>query len=315
MKRFRNLVAVLNGGPGDAQLQRRANALALANGAALTYCAPHEEPPVSLLKKSRLYRELDRLVEKERRSSLDRAVEAATNAGIAAEALMLRGKTFVAVIQAVLLRGHDLVLYPDDETTSLHRPLFGSTATHLLRKCPCPVWVLKPSREAEDGRIRKVLAAINAATGIPSEQELNTKILELATSLARREGAETHVVHCWAVYGESLLASRGRMTPEELDEYRAETLRIHRKALEDAVARFVADGHDVRMLLRKGDPGLMIPELAETLPADVVVMGTVARTGINGVFIGNTAESVLQRIGCSVLAVKPDGFSSPVSLE
>jgi hypothetical protein len=63
MRRFRNLVAVLNGGPGDAELQRRATALALANGAALTYCAPHEKPPVTLLKKSRLYRELERLAD------------------------------------------------------------------------------------------------------------------------------------------------------------------------------------------------------------------------------------------------------------
>lgn len=228
---------------------------------------------------------------------------------------MLEGKTFVAVIRAVLHRGHDLVLYPDDETTSLHSALFGSTATHLLRKCPCPVWVLKPSTGSEDGRFRRVLAAINAGTDSPSEQELNTKILELATSLARREGAETHVVHCWAVYGESLLASRGRMTPEELDEYRTQTLNTHRDALEGALGRFVAEGHDIRTHLRKGDPGLMIPELAETLPADVVVMGTVARTGINGVFIGNTAEHVLQRIGCSVMAVKPDGFASPVSPE
>jgi nucleotide-binding universal stress UspA family protein len=44
-------------------------------------------------------------------------------------------------------------------------------------------------------------------------------------------------------------------------------------------------------------------------------MGTVARTGMNGVFMGNTAEAVLQRIGRSVLAVKPDGFRSPDSLE
>lgn len=85
MKRFRNLVAVLNGGPGDAELRRRANALALANGAALTYCAPHEEPQVPLLKKSRLYRELDRLVENERRTSLDRAVKEARDAGVTAD--------------------------------------------------------------------------------------------------------------------------------------------------------------------------------------------------------------------------------------
>jgi nucleotide-binding universal stress UspA family protein len=44
-------------------------------------------------------------------------------------------------------------------------------------------------------------------------------------------------------------------------------------------------------------------------------MGTVARTGINGLLMGNTAEMILTQIDCSVLAVKPQGFVSPVTLE
>jgi len=58
-----------------------------------------------------------------------------------------------------------------------------------------------------------------------------------------------------------------------------------------------------------------IPRLAKSLEADLVVMGTVARTGVAGLFIGNTAEAILEQIECSVLAVKPEGFETPVSLE
>jgi nucleotide-binding universal stress UspA family protein len=47
---------------------------------------------------------------------------------------------------------------------------------------------------------------------------------------------------------------------------------------------------------------------------DVLVMGTVARGGIPGMLIGNTAERVLRKLPCSVLTVKPDGFESPVRL-
>jgi nucleotide-binding universal stress UspA family protein len=43
-------------------------------------------------------------------------------------------------------------------------------------------------------------------------------------------------------------------------------------------------------------------------------MGTVGRVGIPGLFIGNTAEEIFQTTACSVLAVKPDGFISPVEL-
>jgi nucleotide-binding universal stress UspA family protein len=44
-------------------------------------------------------------------------------------------------------------------------------------------------------------------------------------------------------------------------------------------------------------------------------MGTVARIGIPGLLIGNTAETILDQLDCSVLAVKPPGFVSPVALD
>ena len=47
---------------------------------------------------------------------------------------------------------------------------------------------------------------------------------------------------------------------------------------------------------------------------DLVVMGTVGRAGISGFITGNTAKRLLPRIPCSLLAVKPPGFQSPVSL-
>jgi nucleotide-binding universal stress UspA family protein len=43
-------------------------------------------------------------------------------------------------------------------------------------------------------------------------------------------------------------------------------------------------------------------------------MGTVARTGIEGLLIGNIAETILRRVDSSVLAVKPHGFETPVRL-
>lgn len=56
------------------------------------------------------------------------------------------------------------------------------------------------------------------------------------------------------------------------------------------------------------------PMLAKQIEADLVVMGTVARTGVPGFIMGNTAETILNQIDCSVLAVKPPGFTTPVTL-
>jgi len=58
-----------------------------------------------------------------------------------------------------------------------------------------------------------------------------------------------------------------------------------------------------------------VPAIAHELAVDLVVMGTVARTGIAGFFMGNTAESILTQLDCSVLTIKPPGFISPITLE
>ena len=42
--------------------------------------------------------------------------------------------------------------------------------------------------------------------------------------------------------------------------------------------------------------------------------GDTPGTGVQGFFIGNTAENVLQHVDCSVLAVKPKGFVTPVKM-
>jgi len=62
-----------------------------------------------------------------------------------------------------------------------------------------------------------------------------------------------------------------------------------------------------------GDAKYIVPAAARDLDVDLIVMGTVARVGIPGFFMGNTAESILNQIDCSVLTIKPSGFVSPVS--
>ncbi len=66
--------------------------------------------------------------------------------------------------------------------------------------------------------------------------------------------------------------------------------------------------------LRRGSPARIIRSVADEIEADLMVMGTVCRAGAAGFLIGNTAETVLGDITCSILALKPDGFVSPIEL-
>jgi universal stress protein E len=79
---------------------------------------------------------------------------------------------------------------------------------------------------------------------------------------------------------------------------------------QDAMDYIKPQGH-----LLKGAARKEVPALAKHLQVDCIVMGTVARTGVRGFIMGNTAETILEQIACSVLAIKPPGFVTPVTLE
>jgi len=64
----------------------------------------------------------------------------------------------------------------------------------------------------------------------------------------------------------------------------------------------------------KGDPKQIIQQQVEQLGPDLLVIGSVARTGLSGLLMGNTAEAVLNEVDCSVAIVKPAGFKSPIHL-
>jgi len=235
---------------------------------------------------------------------------------------VLNGTCFLEIIRQVLIDGHDLVIKAPENLTWLDR-LLGSDDMNLLRECPCPVWLVKPQTEKSYGRI---LAAVDVDDAYPpaelkSRQALNQQILEMSASLALSDFAELHIVAAWHAIGESAMRSAFIRTPEkEITTYVEQVKRRHEVSL-DALMHGVfgtLDRNDIEYInprthLVKGWAHQEIPAMAKQLSTDVVVMGTVARTGVPGFIMGNTAETILNQIDCSVLAIKPPGFETPVT--
>ena len=94
-----------------------------------------------------------------------------------------------------------------------------------------------------------------------------------------------------------------------------QTRAAHQQRFDELLGRFNLPELKPRLHLVEGEAGTVIPQLAGKERIDLIVMGTLARAGLEGYFIGNTAETVLQRVACSVLTVKPEGFVSPVILD
>ncbi len=85
-------------------------------------------------------------------------------------------------------------------------------------------------------------------------------------------------------------------------------------SLDEFLDDFEEDRSRFQSHLVKGSPETVLPEWVAEHDIDLIVMGTVARTGVAGLLIGNTAERVLPQVPCSIVALKPEGFRTPVEL-
>jgi nucleotide-binding universal stress UspA family protein len=138
-------------------------------------------------------------------------------------------------------------------------------------------------------------------------------VMDLASSLADRESAQFNVVHAWKMSGESMLRDgRSRLSQSEYSLLINLTETSHRDHLQALLNGYGMSVDDSSVHLLHGDASRVIHHVADSIHADLIVMGTVGRSGVPGLFIGNTAEDLLQNTNTSILAVKPAGFVSPV---
>ncbi len=253
--------------------------------------------------------DLQALLEEEIKSELEQSAAELKSTGIRVRTVVSSSNhPFLKVIQQVQSKKHDLVMMLADGVTRIRDQLFGTLSMHLMRKCPCAVWVVKPSRRR---KLRNVFAAVDPDPGNPTRDQLNTEILKRAAAIAQNNGANLHVIHAWRTLGSDAHRNRRWISKYEVRMHAEKVAEAHRQRLNKLLKKQL-DGTEITHMLQ-GQPGIVIPETVTELKGDLLVMGTVCRTGIPGFFIGNTAETILNQVDCSVLTVKPKGFVSPVN--
>lgn len=240
----------------------------------------------------------ERGVSDEQRATLDHVVQRFSDAEVRAQLLVSEDKPWLALIQETLRHPTGLVLVGKHAKRSEGTKI-GIVAAKLMRKCPVPVWVVKPDSHAVPG-------SVVAATGLA---DVDQSVLELAGWIARRAHAPLHAVHAFHLTMEEQLAGarHGAEDPR----------RAHHDKAVDAITRQLEGagmGDIARIHVACASPVKAILEAVAEFEAELLVMGTLAREGIPGLLVGNTAEKVLPRADCSLLTVKPRSFVSPVRL-
>ncbi|WP_448093394.1 universal stress protein [Pseudomonas lini] len=191
-----------------------------------------------------------------------------------------------------------LIIKDANEESALKRVFFTPLDWQLLRDCPVPVHLVT---NALNPRPRNVLAIVDVLRSEDQDLVFNDQIIDAATKLAELCEARIELVHVYdwtAVYAQdmgmgTLPLATGLYEALGAAQYEAFTALAERHGVPTECRHFI-----------EGAPLPSICEFAEDHCTDVIVMGTVQHTGLNKL-LGTTAEQLLHRAPCSVLAIKP----------
>ncbi|WP_258240328.1 universal stress protein UspE [Pseudidiomarina homiensis] len=220
--------------------------------------------------------------------------------------VLWHNRPYEAIIETAINGQNDIIVKATHPHEGLAHLIFTPTDWHLLRKAPCLVLLVKEHEWPENG---KVLAAIHTTGESEHHDSLNTRITESAQRFAKCLHSEVHLVNAYPGAPVTIAAE----IPEfDTANYREVIAENHQKALAAHAEQFSIA--PAQQHVREGLPEQVIPELAEELDAELVVLGTIGRTGFSAALLGNTAEHVIEQVNCDLLAVKPAGFESPVKV-
>ena len=309
MHSFLRILFVSHGAADETEGLKQAMSLVRNNGAELEILVVCPEFPKNLPDYRKKYEDL---LVKQAEASVGatrtalKIAEAALPVVIRVESGDLPG---TRIIRHVLRHDFDLVV---KEAESKEGGVgFKAMDMELLRKCPCTLWLCRPIRQRHDDI--HVAVAVDPESEEKAARDLSLRLLQLAYSLSETCSKDLSIISCWDYEYENDLRSNVwiKISEEELLKTVTEARSTSGAKLKKLIGESgIGNAHHVHHV--RGRPDQIIPSLVEDKKVDILVMGTVARTGIPGFIIGNTAENIVQKLSCSLLALKPGGFISPV---
>lgn len=307
MEQYKKILVITDLGMKSTPALTRATALAYKTGATLHLCLIDYSNTLSSLRHvdSSAASTIIDLHMKSRLAWLKEQSGVLKREGIKAEFSAVWGKPAEQMILGKVLELHpDLVVKDVHKVMSISRLFHTPLDWQLLRLCPVPVMLV--NSEAHDIP-RRIIATVDPMESERGPAELNDRVIKIALAMAIQCDAELHVVYALALdlpTGDNIAG----FLP--ITEYQA----IRQKMRTDHTAAFnqLMDKHSVpkeqRHLVEGVNAENVIPKFASESKTDLVVMGTVFRTGMDRFIFGSTAERILYSLNCDVLTLKPSGF-------
>lgn len=306
MMKADRILVLARGSSADDPAVSRAFALAKRSGSRLLLIDVFDELPEAFepLLSSLSITDAREEAERERRGQLAHIARVLGEHGVPASVDVRWGRPVIELVQEAINGGHDLLVMEDDLPRGIH-----AVTQSIVRHCPVPVWIVKTAPHAPPPR---VVAAVDPIG--PTAGSFDRKVLETAAVAAEILGAELYIVHAWQpLHDEFEWLPDGFRQLSEKKDVIEETRARHAHAVESMVRSVLQHMPANRYRLVEGPPADAVLEAVDEIGADLLVIGTARSALYARLLLGKTAETILERVPISVLAVKPDGFVSPVS--
>lgn len=199
-------------------------------------------------------------------------------------------KTIIAVQQeqdcGLVIKRH----LPDNPLLKTFLP---SEDWKLLRFCPCPVLIVKSAESWEGGVI---LAAIDAGNSDVNHRVLHAGIVGHGYDIARMIGGSLHIM--------SAHPCTEQLSADPVYHLRSSIYAMYHEHCRALQAEYEVSEDCLH--IEEGPAESLIPAIAERLSVSLTVIGSVARSGLSGALLGNTAENILDSLNSDLLVLKPD---------
>jgi universal stress protein E len=210
-----------------------------------------------------------------------------------------------AILREVRLTRADLVVIQARKHNVFARMLLTQTDFELIRHCPVPLLIVKGRAP---WRRPRILAALDPFHINGKTRVLDDKIVDASRAFAAAFGGSVHVAHIYRVL-ETYIPSIWMEPPVLGLNAAQQKAYMHEvgQRFGEALRRYGIAKSKAHLL--RGDPAVELPVLARSMRASLVVMGAVSRSSVKRIFIGNTAERVLDSLRCDVLIVRGEVLS------
>ncbi len=243
-------------------------------------------------------------VEVEASRVLEKLVQQTETEGVKSSCKVTFGTSWVNIIREAVLGKQTMVIVGRRGSRSKSRFFYGKTVTKLIRKCPVPVLVAKPDPPRE---VESILVADDFS-------EIGEAVLDAGVQLARIRVARLHVVHVIEEAGQGLFSGPSLEEARKLEAQQREAAEAEiNERLSQTDYRTLV--HGTKVHVEVGSPEEVVLDLIESEKVDLMVIGSIGRSGLSAMLLGSTAERLLSTADSSLLVIKPADFDCPVKVD